>query len=187
MRRAAFLDRDGVINRSWVVDGKPYPPAGPEDLELYDGVGLAISRMKSKGLIVIVVTNQPDIARGTTPRRTVDDIHAMLEQELEIDDIFVCPHDDNDDCDCRKPHPGLIWQAAEKWNIDVGRSFMVGDRWRDMDAGKAAGCTTIFVNRGYAEKQPTGHHFETRSLVEASDLIIEMLEIQGHENWNRKK
>lgn len=180
MKRAAFLDRDGVINKPRIVDGKPFPPTGTDDLELYEGVALAVSRMKSKGLMVIVITNQPDVARGTTSLDTVDEIHALLKRQLEIDDIFVCPHDDDHDCDCRKPRPGLIWQAAEQWHIDVGNSFLVGDRWRDVDAGKVAGCTTIFINRGYTERQPTGHHFETQSLADASDLIIEMLENQGN-------
>ena len=187
MRRAAFLDRDGVINRPRIVDGKPYPPVGIQDLELEDGVTHAVSQLKSRGLLVIVVTNQPDVARGTTSRDAVDAIHSVLRRQLEIDDIFVCFHDDNDDCDCRKPRPGLIWQAAERWHIDVGNSFLVGDRWRDIDAGNAAGCTSIFINRGYSERQPTGHHFETKSLAGASDLIIDMLENQGIENWNLRE
>ena len=151
-KRAVFLDRDGVINQAVVRDGKPYPPSGVEELKIVEGVADAVRDLKQSGFLLIVVTNQPDIARGTQDRVAVDAIHQALRQTLPLDDFFVCPHDDSDRCDCRKPLPGLLLRAAEKYGIDLSRSFMIGDRWRDVDAGASAGCTTVWIDYGYLER-----------------------------------
>jgi D-glycero-D-manno-heptose 1,7-bisphosphate phosphatase len=138
-KRAVFLDRDGVINQAVVRDGKPYPPSGVDELKVVAGAAEALRDLKHAGFLLIVATNQPDIARGTQSRATVDVIHHALRETLPLDDFFVCPHDDSDQCGCRKPLPGLLLRAAEKYHIDMSRSFMVGDRWRDVDAGASAG------------------------------------------------
>jgi D-glycero-D-manno-heptose 1,7-bisphosphate phosphatase len=150
-----FLDRDGVINKAIVRDGKPYPPSSLEELEITPGARQELERLKQLGFLLIVVTNQPDIGRGTQPRGVVDQMHAFLCRELPLDDIFVCPHGGGPErCNCRKPLPGLLLQAADRHDIDLNRSFMVGDRWRDIEAGHAAGCATIFLDFHYSEKGP---------------------------------
>jgi D-sedoheptulose 7-phosphate isomerase len=172
-RAAVFLDRDGVLNRAVFRDGKPSPPAGPEELEVLPLVGSALRDLKAHGFDLFVITNQPDVARGTHTRESVEDIHRALASALPIDDIFVCYHDDNDDCACRKPRPGLLLEAQRKHNSDLSRSFVVGDRWRDIDAGHNAGCKTILIDYGYNERkaaQPP--EAVVHSLREAADWII---------------
>jgi D-glycero-D-manno-heptose 1,7-bisphosphate phosphatase len=172
IHRAVFLDRDGVINRAIVRDGKPYAPASEDALEVLPDVPDALARLRAAGFRLIVVTNQPDIARGTQRREVVDRMHAKLMAELPIDDVRVCPHDDRDGCDCRKPKPGLLDSAAHDKSLSLGDSFMVGDRWRDVEAGRRAGCTTIFVDRDYAEPRPEGAAVVVHSLGEATDWIL---------------
>jgi D-glycero-D-manno-heptose 1,7-bisphosphate phosphatase len=172
IHRAVFLDRDGVINRAIVRDGKPYAPASEDALEVLPDVPDALARLRAAGFRLIVVTNQPDIARGTQRREVVDRMHAKLMAELPIDDVRVCPHDDRDGCDCRKPKPGLLDSAAHDKSLSLSDSFMVGDRWRDVEAGRRAGCTTIFVDRDYAEPRPEGAAVVVRSLGEATDWIL---------------
>jgi D-glycero-D-manno-heptose 1,7-bisphosphate phosphatase len=171
-RPAVFLDRDGVINRAEVRDGRPFPPARVEDLEVLPGVGPALSRLRDAGFLLVVVTNQPDVARGTQRRDVVDAMHAALAATLPIDAFCVCPHDDGDGCGCRKPEPGLILEAARARRIDLRRSVMVGDRWRDVEAGRRAGCATVFVDRGYAERRAETPDTVVGSLDEAVDWIL---------------
>jgi D-glycero-D-manno-heptose 1,7-bisphosphate phosphatase len=172
VRRAVFLDRDGVINLAQVRDGKPYPPDSLADLEILPGVADALKQLRAAGFVLIGVTNQPDVARGTQKKEVVESIHAALSSKLELDEIFVCYHDTPDNCDCRKPKPGLITAASAKYRIDVSRSFMVGDRWRDIEAGKAAGCRTIWLNNDYIEKTPEDPDYIARTLLEAVPWIL---------------
>lgn len=171
-RRAVFLDRDGVLNRAEVREGRPYPPdlAGAELLPL---VAEACAALKLAGFLLIVVTNQPDIARGTLDQaasRAVDD---WLREELPIDDIRVCPHDDGDNCMCRKPRPGLLTDAAVDWRVTLALSTMVGDRWRDVEAGQRAGCRTVFIDRLYSERRPDEPDLVVGELAEAVPWIVE--------------
>jgi D-glycero-D-manno-heptose 1,7-bisphosphate phosphatase len=170
-RRAVFLDRDGVINRARVHDGHPDPPADLSELEILDGVPEALERLCVAGFRLIVVTNQPDVARGTQTCAGVETIHAALRARLPLDEIRVCYHDDADRCSCRKPAAGLLLEAARDAQLDLSACFMVGDRWRDMEAGRRAGCTTIFIDHGYAEKQPVDFDLRVQSLAEASEWI----------------
>jgi D-glycero-D-manno-heptose 1,7-bisphosphate phosphatase len=170
-RPAVFLDRDGVINRAIVRDGQPYPPASREELELMPGVEEALRRLKSAGYLLIVATNQPDVARGTLKRAEVEAIHDALAQALPIDAFQVCFHDDADQCACRKPLPGMLLDAAAQWDVDLARSYMVGDRWRDVAAAQAAGCEAIFFDQDYHERQPQPPFHRVRSLGEAVDII----------------
>ena len=172
LKAAVFLDRDGVVNEAVVREGRPYPPQSMDELRLVSDAA-ALHRLKALGLSLIVVTNQPDVARGTQTRETVEAIHARLGGLLPIDDFLSCFHDDAAACDCRKPTPGLILQAAARHGIDPFRSFLVGDRWRDIDAGYAAGCRTILIDRGYQERGPSGPPDATvTSLAEATTWII---------------
>lgn len=167
MKRAVFLDRDGVINEAMVKEGKPYPPKGLDNLRILPGVRDALARLRQKGFLNLVVTNQPDVARGKTSKKTVDAIHEKLASELALDAIYTCWHDDKDNCNCRKPKPGLLEQAAREHGVDLKSSYIVGDRWRDVEAGRAAGCHTIFVEYGYNEKKPENPDFLCHSLKEA--------------------
>jgi D-glycero-D-manno-heptose 1,7-bisphosphate phosphatase len=167
-----FLDRDGVINRAFVRDGKPYPPDRIEDLEILPGVPEALARLRAAGFRLVVVTNQPDVARGTQRREVIDAMHARLAAALPLDEFRVCDHDDKDGCRCRKPAPGLLEDAAREAGLDLSRSFMVGDRWRDVEAGRRAGCTTIFVDRDYAERRPQAPDVTVPSLAAAADWIL---------------
>jgi D-glycero-D-manno-heptose 1,7-bisphosphate phosphatase len=151
-QRAVFLDRDGVINQAIVRDGKPYPPASVDEMTIVPDAPAALQSLKQAGFLLIVVTNQPDISRGKQALAAVEAIHQALRQALPLDDFFLCPHDDGDGCNCRKPLPGLLLQGAEKYRIDLSRSFMVGDRWRDIEAGANAGCATVWIDFGYREK-----------------------------------
>jgi D-glycero-D-manno-heptose 1,7-bisphosphate phosphatase len=172
LRAAVFLDRDGVLNESVVRDGKPYPPASAAETQLVEGAREALAKLKTLGLRLIVVTNQPDVARGTQTAEAVEAIHDLLRRELPVDDFISCFHDDRDACPCRKPKPGLIHIGAERHGVDPSISFMVGDRWRDIDAGRAAGCRTVWIDRGYKERGPSAppdaHVF---SIAEAADWI----------------
>jgi D-sedoheptulose 7-phosphate isomerase len=171
--RAVFLDRDGVINRAFVRDGKPLPPPTIQELEILPGVPEALRDLKQHGYKLLVVTNQPDVGRGTLSRQTLEEMHRQLSTQLPLDDIFVCCHTDKDNCDCRKPLPGMLLEAARKHNIDLAASFMVGDRWRDIEAGYNAGCKTILIDYGYSERPPD-HLPDLRvgTLREAADWII---------------
>lgn len=170
--RAVFLDRDGVINASVVRDGKPYPPNNLNEFIYLPGAIEGIKRLRQAGYLVIIVTNQPDVATGLQERATVELMHTKLYQDKLCDDIKVCYHIDKDDCTCRKPKPGMLLQAASKWNIELSTSFMVGDRWRDIEAGKAAGCFSYFIDYQYQERQPTLPFERVRSLEEASRCIL---------------
>lgn len=175
MNKAVFLDRDGVINQAIVREGKPYPPANIDELVIAEGVASALLQLKNAGFLLIIVTNQPDIARGTTSKESVDAIHQALLKQLPaniIDAIYVCDHDDVDQCVCRKPKSGLLLKAAEDHIIDCQKSYMIGDRWRDITAGQTAGCCSIFLNYGYNEKQPENPDYVTQSLQQAADWIL---------------
>ena len=174
LRRATFLDRDGVLNRATVRDGKPYPPASRAEVEILPDVPDALHSLKAAGFLLIGATNQPDVARGTQRRDVVEAINAKLCATLPLDDLLVCYHDDRDDCDCRKPRPGLLLAAAAKHGIELAASYMIGDRWRDVGAGRAAGCATIWIDRGYTEAWPEGcaPDHTVASLAEAAAWII---------------
>ena len=170
---AVFLDRDGIINRTVVREGKPYPPARPDDVEILPGTSASLQCLVDSGYILIGVTNQPDVARGTQSRETVESINALIQSSLPVREIFVCYHDNADECDCRKPKPGLILQAAQKYGLDLSRSWMVGDRWKDIAAGQAAGLKTIFVDYHYAETYkgaPADFTVEDTALL--ADIIL---------------
>ncbi|HEY3884023.1 MAG TPA: HAD family hydrolase, partial [Vicinamibacterales bacterium] len=165
MTRAVFLDRDGVLNEAHVRDGKPLPPASVEELVIVSDAAEALARLKAAAYRLVVVTNQPDVARGNQRREMVERINAALRSALPIDEIRVCYHADEDECDCRKPKPGLLLQAPLH---DLARSVMVGDRWRDVEAGRRAGVgATILIDAGYAEAMTVEPDVRVRSLSAA--------------------
>ena len=174
LKSAVFLDRDGVLNQPKVIDGKPYPPVALEDFHLYPEVPEACRRLKEAGFLLVVVTNQPDVGRGTLAREVVEAIHDRICQVLPIDRVEVSydSGQENPPSEFRKPRPGMLLRAARELGIDLKKSFMVGDRWRDIDCGHAAGCTTIFVDRGYQEELRQAPHFRVANLAEAAQIIL---------------
>lgn len=166
---AVFLDRDGVLNRAVVRDGKPYPPASVAELEVTPGADLALGQLKAAGYRLVVVTNQPDVARGRQRRDVVEAINAALGARLPIDEFRVCYHDEGEGCACRKPAPGLLLQAPLH---DMAASVMVGDRWRDVEAGKRARVrATVLIEGGYRERR-VEPDFAADSLVDAARWIL---------------
>jgi len=170
MRRAVFLDRDGVINRVILKGDRPFSPRNFEQLDFLDGVKEVLAELRDNGFLNIVVTNQPDIARGLMRLQVLQEINEVIRLELAVNDIFVCPHDDVDECDCRKPKPGMLLNAAAKWDINLASSFLIGDQWKDIEAGKAAGCTTILLHYPY-NKQVVSD-FRVDSLQQAAEIIL---------------
>jgi D-glycero-D-manno-heptose 1,7-bisphosphate phosphatase len=176
MRRAVFLDRDGVLNRTSVRDGVPYPPADAEEVEVLAGVPEALILLEQHRLLLIVITNQPDVARGIQTRATVERINQRLREQLPLDAILTCYHDTADGCDCRKPRPGMLIQAADMYGIDLRHSFMVGDRWSDVAAGQAAGCRTFLLDVPYNQRHLCTPDYMAASLLEAAKEIVRLLQ-----------
>tara|TARA_B110000503_G_C7168775_1_gene423247 strand:+ start:2437 stop:2973 length:537 start_codon:yes stop_codon:yes gene_type:complete len=175
LNRAVFLDRDGVINKASVRDGLPYPPKDLSELEIIAGVREALSELHSSNYLLIVITNQPDVARGTAKKEDIENINNYLFSQLPLDGFQTCYHDDLDNCVCRKPKPGALLEASTFYNIDLKKSFMVGDRWRDIAAGASAGCTTIFIDYCYNERKPNSPGYTVKSLSEATHIILESI------------
>ncbi len=171
-KKAIFLDRDGVLNHVVLKKGKPHPPSSVEELTIPNDVQKALQALKSAGFLLMGATNQPDVARGITEKAVVEAINAKLMSTLPLDEIRVCYHDDADQCECRKPSPGLITQAALEYDIDVQQSFMIGDRWKDIEAGQRAGCKTIWLDNNYLEKKPEQPDFIAKNLSDAAAWIL---------------
>ena len=174
LRPAVFLDRDGVLNRNFVgADGTTHPPDSLADFELLPGVQMATRQLAEAGFALIVVTNQPDVARGTQRRQCVEEMHAHLRQHVPLLDVLTCYHDKHDACSCRKPKPGMILEAARCWPLALEHSFLVGDRWSDVEAGQAAGVRSILVNTPYSGSDRCTPERTVRDLVEATAWILE--------------
>jgi transaldolase len=180
--KAVFLDRDGVINESVVgPDGIPRPPPSLDEFRVVTGTLEACRVLRQLGFLLIVVTNQPDVARRTQTRDAVEAINRRLARALPIDDIRVCYHDDVDECDCRKPRPGLLLSAARDWGIDLSSSYMIGDRWKDIEAGRRAGCTTVLIGSGDGQPRKPEPTATLESLASAARWIRDRLSRTGEE------
>src|SRR5664279_1004579 len=177
-QRAVFLDRDGVINKPVVRDGRPYPPAEVKDFELYDDVVAGCVRLDAAGYLLVVVTNQPDMARGKQTRAVVEEMHRTMRDALpQIARVEVCWHagpSRGEPCDCHKPEPGMVWRAAEALGVDLAQSFLVGDRWRDVDCGHRAGCRTILIDRDYSEELRQPPNWTVTSFCQAVETILQV-------------
>jgi D-glycero-D-manno-heptose 1,7-bisphosphate phosphatase len=174
MSRAIFLDRDGVLTKPVVRDGRPFPPPSVAETRIFEDVGEALARLRAAGYCLAVVSNQPDVARGTQTRDAVEEINAFLAAQLPLDCFRTCYHDEHDNCQCRKPKPGLIYEAARLLGVDPTLGIVIGDRWRDIDAGRAAGCRTVWIDRGYTETKPVNFDFRAESLREAATWILQL-------------
>ena len=180
LKRAVFLDRDGVITAVTIRDGVTRPPADAEAVEVIAGVAPALDLLAAHDLLRIVVTNQPDVARGLQTRAGVDAINDRLLRDLALDAVFTCYHDDPDRCACRKPKPGLLFEAARRFDIDLGASFMVGDRASDIGAGRAAGCQTFLVHSS-VPIEPCEPDYNVAGLFDAARKIVELVDVSDGE------
>jgi D-glycero-D-manno-heptose 1,7-bisphosphate phosphatase len=172
-RPAVFLDRDGVLNETWIDEsGVSHPPSTVENLRLLAGVREGCRALRDAGYLLLVVTNQPDVARGVTTREAVDEINHRIAQEIPLDGVLVCYHDDADGCSCRKPQPGLLLDAALRWDIALPVSVLIGDRWQDVEAGRRAGCATILVTQDRRSATPCQPDIRANSLPAAADWIL---------------
>jgi D-glycero-D-manno-heptose 1,7-bisphosphate phosphatase len=176
--RAVFLDRDGVLNRPVVRDGRPFPPAQIEEFELYPDAVNACAQLKAAGFLLVVVTNQPDVGRGTQSREAIEAMHAKLRAAIPfLDAIEVCFHAgaaQGEPCDCRKPKPGMLLRAAAALDIDVRESFLIGDRWRDVDCAYTAGCRAVFIDHGYGEALREKPEWTVTNLSSAVSTILKV-------------
>ena len=172
MTRAVFLDRDGVLNKAYIRNGKPYSPDTIEEMIIVPDAAEALGRLRGQGFRLIVATNQPDIARKRLTREQVDAMNTHLRERLLLDSVEVCPHDDADNCACRKPKPGLLVNAAKREGIALDESFMIGDRYRDIEAGAGAGCRTILIGDGYGETFKAQPDAKFATLTQAADWIL---------------
>lgn len=171
-RRAVFLDRDGVLNRLVVRDGRAVAPRALKEFALLPGVREAVGALRRAAWLVVVVTNQPDIARGQLDLEELWRMHDRLRQAVPVDAVYTCPHDDLDRCVCRKPRPGLLWRASRRWRINLASSFLVGDTWKDMAAGKAAGCTTVLIISPQDNSRRVVADLEASDLRAAAEMIL---------------
>ena len=167
-----FLDRDGVLNRTTIADGVPRPPRTLRDFTLLPGAAKACRRLHDAGFKLVVVTNQPDVARGAQTRARVEAMNRKLAGLLPVDGVLTCYHDDADKCACRKPRPGMLLKAAARWRIALGESFMVGDRWSDVKAGQAAGCRSILIEKSYSRARRCRPDWAADDLSSAADIIL---------------
>ena len=174
--KAVFLDRDGVINECKVIDGRPFPPLSVNEFVMLPNVAQACRNLKRAGFVLVVATNQPDVGRGTLKQDVVEQIHAHMCAQLPIDRVEICYHPgrSESECDCRKPKPGMLLRAARELNIDLRASWMVGDRWRDIDCGHAAGCRTVFIDYQYDEALRQQPDYRAKNLLEAAEIILNL-------------
>lgn len=172
VRPAVFLDRDGVLARTDLVEGRPVAVRDVGRFALLDGAAEAVRRLKAAGFATVVVTNQPEIARGGVSAAEVAKMHEILSAAMPLDAIEVCPHDEPEGCDCRKPRPGMLFRAAARLDLDLAASYMVGDRWRDVGAGRTAGCRTIRIEAGYAEPEGPSADRIAADITEAVAIVL---------------
>lgn len=174
MKRAVFLDRDGVISANTWRRDRWRAPINFKEFRILPDVPISISRLKAMGFLCVVVTNQPEVGSGEIPAHVLSKMHRLLRASIEIDDIFTCIHVRSENCRCRKPKPGLIQEASMKWNIDMARSYMIGDRFSDIEAAKASGCEPILIiseATGKDDAEPKDKIFLATSLSKAVNLI----------------
>jgi D-glycero-D-manno-heptose 1,7-bisphosphate phosphatase len=170
--KAVFLDRDGVIVIPEFRNGRSFAPRRLEDYRFYPHAAENLRRLKNAGYLLLVVTNQPDVGRGLISIKIMNEMHRRLIAEFPVEQVKVCAHRQDENCGCRKPAPKLLLDAADELNIDLAQSFMVGDRGTDVEAGRAAGCRTVFIDLGYSESKPKSAAFTVNSLAEAADAIL---------------
>ena len=172
MRKAVFLDRDGVLSKTSIRNGKTYAVKKLKDFKLFYRSKESVQKLKSAGFMVIVITNQPDVGKKLISKTTLKKMHHKLKKTTKVDAIYTCTHTRNANCYCRKPKPGMILNAAKKHNINLKHSFMVGDRLSDILAARKAKCRGIFLDKKYLEKKPKSQEATFHNLVQATNYIL---------------
>ncbi len=172
MRKAIFFDRDGVLIKTDIKSGSPVAINDNNNVEFATNQVNLFKELKLKGFLFFLFTNQPDVARGKVLKVEVDLINIRVAERYLLDDIFVCYHDDIDNCMCRKPKNGLILEARDKYNLNLNQSFVIGDRWRDMDAAENSNCKSVFIDHHYSEKHPSKYKFSFENIDDALRFII---------------
>jgi D-glycero-D-manno-heptose 1,7-bisphosphate phosphatase len=178
MKRSVFFERDALLNLALKGGQQKLltTPTRLEEFHIHETALHGLQRLKSAGFVLIVTTNQPDISAGTLSRRELDRMHELLRANLPIDEIYVCPHDENDDCPCRKPRAGMFHEAAFKYHLLLGQSFIISNRWQDAEAARLIGSTSLLIDSPWLGR---GHHdFAVRDLDAAVDKVIERIRLQ---------
>jgi len=174
MSAAVFLDRDGTLNKNIWRNGKLTPPYSHDEIEIINGTQEAISALRKLNYIPVIITNQPDVSRGIVSLQDVDKINKTICEKLKIDYVYMCIHDDKDGCQCRKPRPGMIHKAAQDLNLTLNKSILIGDRWRDIHAGQAAGCKSYFIDNYYDEPKPKPPYDTVTSVLQ---LVMKLVKL----------
>lgn len=170
MKRAVFIERDGILNEVQAGPNHPISPMTMEEFRVNEKAKIPIKKLKDAGFVLIVTTNQPGISRGYQSRRDLDYMHDHLRRNFPVDDILVCAHEESDECPCRKPRPGLLIESAFKWQINLDQSYVISDKWQDAEAARTAGCTSLLLKSPWIGQ---GHHdFVLPSLKEIANKII---------------
>lgn len=177
MRVAAFVERDGLLNRVRIEHDSPVTPDRLENFQLDPRAAPLIHRLQEAGYVVIATTNQPGLSTGELSRRDLDLMHDLLLTQLNLDEIMVCPHDEADCCPCRKPKPGLLIEAGFKWHVDLDRSVVISDKWQDAEAARIAGCTSILIKSPW--NGPGHHDFQVASFSEATEKALSLMNTSG--------
>jgi D-glycero-D-manno-heptose 1,7-bisphosphate phosphatase len=172
MKTGIFFERDGILTVARVERQHQATPLSLEDFKIDPAALPALSKLKEAGFVLIATTNQPGISRGTLSRRDLDRMHDLLRRSFPLDDIMVCPHDETDQCPCRKPAPGLFTEAAFKWHLDLERSFVVSDKWQDARAARTVGCTSMIIHSPWMG--PGHHDFVLPNLSAVPDKILQL-------------
>ena len=170
--RGVFLDRDGILNKTYFQGKIPIPPSNLDEVEIIPGVIEAIKLFSENNFLPVVITNQPDISRGVNTVEIVESINQKIGDLTGINHFYICPHDDQHMCSCRKPKPGLIHLSASELTLELTGSIMVGDRWRDVAAGQALNLTSYFVDYSYDEKKPNEPFIKVSSLLDAAQKAL---------------
>jgi len=172
LKSAVFLDRDGVVCMPIIRNGKPYPPSSTKELKIIQGLEEAAHSFYKANLEVVIITNQPDIGNGHTTFAEVNKINEKIMNKTGIEHFYICPHIESDSCLCRKPKAGLLIKSAFELGISLQKSYLIGDRWKDIEAGQKVGCDTYFIDYSYSEKKPTPPYTKVTSVLEASRIIL---------------
>ena len=170
--KAVFLDRDGIIVIPEFRNGRSYAPRTLKNFKFYKSLNVYLKRLKKLNFINIVVTNQPDVQNGVISHQMLKKMNDIILDKFFIDDIEYCIHNSGSNCRRRKPNAGMLEDAAQKWNIDFSKSFIIGDRKSDIDAGKKIGVKTIFIDHDYKERKPTNVDFISESPIAGLKYII---------------
>ena len=170
--QAIFLERDGILNLPEIHEQHQITPATVTRLKINHSAQPVLKKLKAPGFLLIATTNQPGLTNGTVSRLELDRMHDLLQHCFQLDDIMVCPHEEGDDCPCRKPKPGLLTEASFKWRINLEQSFVISDKWQDARAAREVGSFSMIVKSPWAG---SGHHdFVVPDLASVVDKILSL-------------